>query len=118
VSDTRIPLDTWINLPRLGKEAFKDLMKAGVEYTTGKGFFIRSGIDLKAAKQVISAAVGGEVSFVFRCFICGNEASCVDCSYRAVCSVEQVGGRCICLRCAKEDLGAYTEKWISTLGRP
>jgi hypothetical protein len=118
MSDTRIPLDTWVNLPRLGKEAFKELMKTGVEYTTGKGFFIRSSIDLRGAKQVIAAAVGGGVFFVFRCYICGSEASCADCSYRAVCSVEQVGGRCICLKCAKEDLGTYTKKWSSTLGRP
>ena len=118
MTDTRIQLDTWINLPRLGKEAFKELMKAGVEYTTGRGFFIRSNIDLKAAKQVISAAAGGDVFFIFRCYICGNETTCADCSYRSVCSVEQVGGRCICLKCSREDLGTYAKKWSSTLGRP
>jgi len=118
LSDTRIPLDTWVNLPRLGKDAFKQLMKAGVEYTTGKGFFIRSTADLRGANQVISAAVGGEVCFVFKCYVCGNVTSCADCSYRAVCSVEQVGGRCICLKCAKEDLDAYEKKWSSSLGRP
>jgi hypothetical protein len=118
MSDVRIPLDTWVNLPRLGKEAFKELMKAGVEYTTGKGFFIRSSVDLQSARHVISAAVGGDVYFLFRCYVCGNEASCADCSYRGVCSVEQVGGRCICLECSHEDLGAYTKKWKSSLGRP
>jgi hypothetical protein len=118
MSDVRIPLDSWVSLPRLGKEAFKELMKARVEYTTGKGFFIRSSIDLRGARQVISAAVGGEVYFVFRCYICGSEASCSDCSYDAVCSVEQVGGRCICQKCAKEDLDAYAKKWSSSLGRP
>jgi hypothetical protein len=115
LGEIRIVLDSWVNLPRLGSEAFKELMKAGVEYTTGKGFFIRSSIDLRLAKRVISAAVGGEVYFVFKCFICGNEASCADCSYRAGCSVELVGGKCVCLGCSKENFVAYRRKWLGSL---
>jgi len=115
MSEIKIPLDSWVNLPRLGKEAFRELMKAGVEYTTGKGFFIRSSIDLRTTKRIISAAVGGEVHFMFKCFICGNEASCVDCTYNGVCSIENVGGRCLCLKCSRENLAAYQKKWRETL---
>jgi hypothetical protein len=118
VGDIRIALDTWVNLPRLGKEAFKELMKAGVEYTTGKGFFIQSGIDLQSAKRVISAAVGGNVYFLFRCYVCGSEASCGDCSYRDICSVENVGGKCVCLKCSQDALDSYRTKWESSLRRP
>ncbi len=107
-----------MNLPRLGREAFKELMKAGVEYSTGKGFFIRSTVDLRSTKQIISAAVGGNVYFTFKCYICGNEASCAECSYRAICSVELVGGRCICLKCSPENMAAYRAKWASSLKRP
>jgi hypothetical protein len=118
MGETRVALDSWVSLPRLGKEAFKELMKAGVEYTTGKGFFIRSTVDLQSTKRVISAAVGEDVYFVFRCFVCGDEASCSDCSYRAICSVQTVGGRCVCLRCSRGNLAAYEKKWISSLDRP
>ena len=114
--ETRIAIETWVNLPRLGTEAFKELMKAGVEYKTGRGFFIRSGIDLATAKRIIGAAVGGEVFFTFRCFICGREASCADCSYRAICSVDVVGGKCLCAQCAKENFAAYRKKWLGALG--
>jgi hypothetical protein len=112
-SDIKLALDTWVSLPRLGKDAFRELMKAGAEYSTGRGFFIRSGIDLQSAKRIISDAVGGRVYFVFKCFICGREASCADCSYRSICAVEMVGGRCVCLKCSRESLDAYRKKWLN-----
>jgi hypothetical protein len=118
LGDTRIVLDSWVSLPRLGKDAFKDLMKTGVEYSTGKGFFIRSNADLRLVKAIVAAAAGGEVFFVFKCFICGDLSSCAECPYNAVCSVELVGGKCICSKCAREDLSAYCARWKSSLGGP
>jgi hypothetical protein len=114
----RVPLESWVNLPRLGKDAFRELMKAGVEYSTGKGFLLRADIDLSAAKQIISAAVGGEVFFVFKCYVCNSEASCADCKYREICSIEKVGGKCVCSKCAGEGIGAYRDKWKASVGRP
>ncbi|HVP23576.1 MAG TPA: hypothetical protein VMS77_06660 [Conexivisphaerales archaeon] len=116
MAETRIPLETWVNLPRLGTAAFKELMKAGVEYKTGRGFFIRSSADLAAAKRIIAAAAGGEVYFSFKCFTCGKDASCADCSFRAICSVDSVGGRCLCSDCAGGDLATYRKKWADSLG--
>ncbi len=118
MAPVRIPLDTWVNLPRLGKDAFRDLMKAGVEYSTGKGFLLRPSADLSSAKQIISSATGGEVYFIFKCIVCGAEASCADCRYREVCSIELVGGRCVCARCAEGTFATYGAKWAASLGRP
>ncbi len=118
MAETRIPLDTWVNLPRLGKDAFKELMKAGVQYTTGKGFLFRTSSNLQAAKRVVASAVDGQVYFIFKCYICGSDASCADCSYKDICSIEDVGGRCICLKCSRENLAAYRSKWQKGLDGP
>jgi hypothetical protein len=111
----KVPLGIWVNLPRLGKDAFRELMRVGVEYTTGKGFFVRPDSDLTAIRIIVSEATGDEVEFVFRCYLCGRESVCVDCQYHSVCSIEQVGGNCLCARCASENMVGYRERWRASL---
>jgi hypothetical protein len=112
----RIQLETWVSLPRLGKEAFSKLMKLGVEYSTARGFYFRADTNLREAKRIISSATGEEVSFDFKCYVCGRDASCVNCEYAKTCSIELVGGRCVCGGCAAGGLKAYREKWMLSLG--
>ncbi|MGC8555663.1 MAG: hypothetical protein ACP5NG_01420 [Conexivisphaera sp.] len=114
----RIKLDEWTRLPRLGTEAFKELMKAGVRYETGKGFLVPRSADLTRVKRAISGALNGApVEFEFRCMLCGHEVSCEDCEYSGVCSIESSSGSCICDQCARSStFEAYAAAWRAAQG--
>ncbi|BBE41592.1 hypothetical protein [Conexivisphaera calida] len=109
----KVKLDEWVRLPRLGTEAFKELMRAGVRYDTGRGFLVPRGADLLRIKRAISGALtGAPVEFEFKCVLCGREMSCEDCEYHDVCSIETSSPSCICSNCAKSaSFEAYMEWW-------
>jgi len=109
----RVKLDEWTRLPRLGTDAFKELMKAGARYEGGRGFLIPRGADLQRIRRAISGALGGApVEFEFRCMLCGRETSCEDCEYHDVCSIDETSALCICSSCARSaSFEAYAEAW-------
>lgn len=104
----KIKLGRWTRLPRLGKNAFKDLMRSGVKYESGRGFLVDTDADLKKVRYIISGALNGApVEFIFNCLVCGREVSCRDCSYRVVCSIEDSSHMCLCKECLRERGGEY-----------
>ena len=108
----RIKLETWTWLPRLGTSAFRELMRIGVKYEKGKGFFIPAFIDLQEVASIIGSATGKPVTFVFNCYLCGRETDCLECDYKWACRIETNGGRCICSDCSRSsNVKKYFEKW-------
>lgn len=104
----KIKLGKWTRLPRLGGNAFKDLMRSGVRYESGRGFLVDTNADLKKVRYIISGALNGApVEFIFNCMVCGREVSCRDCSYRGVCSIEDSSHMCLCEKCLRERGGEY-----------
>jgi len=109
-----IKVDTWTWLPRLGKDAFSQLMRLGVKYDKRNGFYIPSSIDLREVASVIEKATGKNVNFVFKCFMCGKDMTCIECEYKWSCKVELTSGKCICSNCMKKiDMKDYVTKWAS-----
>jgi hypothetical protein len=91
----RIVVGGWFDLPRLGRDAFSVLMKQGVVYDKAMGFKLDSGTDLQSAVRTLSAATGGEVELILRCFVCGREA-CPGCPYLPSCDRTRVSTLCLC----------------------
>ena len=108
----KIRLGKWIRLPRLGSNAFKDLMRSGVKYEGGRGFLIDTSADLKKVRYIISGALNGApVEFIFNCMVCGKETSCRECKYRGICSIEDVSHACLCEECAESKGSEYFRLW-------
>ncbi len=109
----KVKLDEWMRLPRLGTDSFKELMKAGVRYDSGRGFLVPHDADLQRVKRAISGALkGAPVEFVFTCFICGREMTCEDCEYHGVCSIDSSSPHCICSSCAASaGFDSYVAAW-------
>lgn len=111
----KIKLENWIWLPKLGTDAFKELMKVGVKYDKKKGFYIPATVDLQSVASIIGRSTGKPVSFTFSCYICGKETDCLDCEYKWACRIEMTSGRCICSECAKSsDIGKYFSKFSTS----
>ncbi len=113
----KVKLDEWVRLPRLGTDAFKELMRSGVRYESGKGFLVPHDADLQRVKRAISGALNGApVFFEFRCMLCGREMSCEDCEYYGSCSIESSSPACVCEDCARSaDFSSYVARWRETL---
>ena len=105
-----IPLQEWFRLPRLGKDGFKRIVSAGVEYESKSGFRVRNNADLLNLKLVIASELNDDVQFTFRCFSCGERASCSDCVYNSGCGIEFCG-RCVCSKCMKLGYANYVMAW-------
>jgi hypothetical protein len=82
----RIPFNKWFSLPRLGRDAFSELMKARVKYETRLGFKISSDTDLNRALSVLSNALDQKVELEWFCFICDKPLSENESSERTICS--------------------------------
>lgn len=91
----KILVGGWFRLPSLGRDAFSQLMKAGVEYSKEFGFRVGSQTDLESAVGLIVSVTGEEVELAVRCFVCGREA-CVGCEYLGVCDRRRVASPCLC----------------------
>ncbi len=98
----KIKLGSWVSLPRLSSQGFRSLMSAGVMYKTGSGFLIGRNLDLVNIKRILESELKDGVYYVFSCAVCGRDSDCSTCEYKFSCSVEKVGGKCICGPCADE----------------
>lgn len=105
-----IPIGEWFRLPRLGTEGFKRVLSAGVEYESKNGFRVKDNADLLKIKSVLSAELGEEVNFIWRCFSCGVKTSCDDCLYNSTCSIEYCRN-CICGSCMRLGYNEYVKAW-------
>jgi hypothetical protein len=99
-----VRVGTWIKLPRLGSEAFKRLMEAGVKYDREKRlFFIGEEADLSLVSSILLNAAGEEVEFELNCFVCEGPAGCPSCNYQPFCNRKLVSRSCICDKCLAQD---------------
>ena len=88
----------------MGRDAFVDLMRAGVEYNKSLGFRIKDNVDLPAVERVLKKTLGEEIIIILRCFICDNSVDCHSCNYKDNCDFGQISLNCICKDCmVKED---------------
>jgi len=101
--EMKVKLGSWVSLPRLSSQGFRSLMSAGVTYRAGSGFLIGRNLDLVGIRRTLMAELKEDVHYVFSCAICGRDADCSTCEYKFNCSVERVGGTCICGPCADEN---------------
>ena len=91
----KVLVGAWFSLPRMGREAFSELMKCDVEYDREMGFRMGVQTDIESAVRLISSAVGEEVDLSVRCFICGVVA-CSGCPYSDFCDRGRVSPLCLC----------------------
>ena len=88
----------------MGRDAFVDLMKAGVEYNKSLGFRIKDSADLLIVKSVLKKTLREEVFIALKCFICSQSVECDSCNYKDVCVLGRFSLNCICNKCMiKED---------------
>lgn len=109
----KIMLEEYFRLPRLGKDVFISLMKAGVEYERGKGFRFTEGTDVPRAVGIIEAATDKKLELILKCYMDGKPAGCESCDYRYVCNRVEVSNYCLCDDCYKDDktVSAYYFKF-------
>jgi hypothetical protein len=94
----------WFRLPKMGRDSFVDLMKAGVEYNKSLGFRIKDSADLPLVESVLKKTLGEEIIIALRCFVCGQSVECHSCNYKDVCVLGRFSLNCICDECmVKED---------------
>ena len=91
----------WFSLPRVGRDAFSQLMKQGVAYDKDLGFKFDSGTDIPAASRTVGAATGEEVELILRCYVCGRDA-CPGCPYFSSCDRAEFSTLCLCSEHAPE----------------
>ena len=84
-------------LPFLGRNAFKQLMEAGLVYDGKKRcFFVDLLTDLSRVNAVLRENLGWEMEEEVGCVVCGEEVYCNSCLFKGC---VQVGYTCICLKC-------------------
>jgi len=66
----RIVLNSWFQLPWVGKEVYADLMKAKVKRDARLGFSLTSQTNVPRALSILSAALNETVELAKSCFIC------------------------------------------------
>ncbi len=103
-----IPVGDWFKLPFMGKDIFVRLTReANLGYDSDKGFLITPATNLGLATSILRTAIGEDVDYTVKCFICGSTAPCNTCIYAEICDKRVVSSACVCDICeGKEE--AYT----------
>ncbi|MEM3382735.1 MAG: hypothetical protein QXF43_03480 [Nitrososphaerales archaeon] len=99
----RVAINEWFKLPKLGKEYFMNLMKAGLVYDKYKGFKVDSNSDLMAISSILKKALGEDFEFVPKCFICNSLIECYSCAYYLICNVKNLTPNCLCDNCINDE---------------
>lgn len=89
----------WFRLPRLGKDAFISIMKAGAKYQKNFGFRVSEDADLAAVASILARVLGEEVTFVAKCYLCDEAIHCSSCAYYQGCDLTRVSPSCVCHKC-------------------
>jgi len=108
-----VAVGEWFKLPRLGKEFFVSLMKAGLVYDKSKGFKADANSNLMAISSILKRALGEDFEFVPRCFTCNSMIECYSCAYYLICDVKSSTSSCLCDNCiSNEDAFAIYNKTL------
>lgn len=103
-----ISIGDWFKLPFMGKDVFVRLARdAHLRYDSRKGFLVTPATNLVSLSTILHTALGEEVNYAVKCFICGSPAPCSLCIYNKICDKRVVSSACLCDSCqGKEE--AYT----------
>lgn len=115
----KIPIGEHFKLPLMGKDAFIKLTReVGLKYDSKEGFVITPKTRLDLLVPILQEALKEDVSFVLKCFTCGNVTPCETCVYNSVCDRKAVSPACICDSCRdkKDAFPLYSEKFIEISG--
>ncbi|MCP8314537.1 MAG: hypothetical protein H3Z53_09235 [archaeon] len=99
----RVAINEWFKLPRLGREFFISLMKAGLIYDKSKGFKAESNSDLATISSILKRALGEDFGFAPKCFICNSILECYSCAYYLICDVKSLTPNCLCDKCMNNE---------------
>jgi hypothetical protein len=90
-------------LPRIEKEKFIVLLRAGLEYNREQGTFcIKSYNNIEKLKEIIAEILNTEVVFMPICTRCGKAFACSECNYNEHCATKDLPFDCVCPLCLKE----------------
>ncbi len=84
----KIVLNSWFQLPWVGKEVYADLMKAKVKRDSRLGFRFTSETNVTRALSILSAALDEPVELARSCFMCDKalEESDSQAERRTICN--------------------------------
>jgi len=98
-----VAIGEWFKLPRLGREFFVSLMKAGLLYDKSKGFKAEANSDLIAIASILKGALGEGFEFVPKCFTCNSMVDCCSCAYYLICDAKASTPVCLCDKCVSNE---------------
>jgi len=98
-----VAIGEWFKLPRLGREFFISLMKAGLMYDKSKGFKAEANTDLIKISSILKRALGEDFEFVPKCFTCNSIIDCYSCAYYLICDVKSLTPNCLCDNCMSNE---------------
>jgi hypothetical protein len=86
----KIVLNSWFQLPYVGKDVFSDLMRSKVKRDSRLGFCFTSETNVARALAVLSKALNEPVELAQSCFVCdkpleetsegGRATICIECA--------------------------------------
>jgi len=108
-----VAIGEWFKLPRLGREFFISLMKAGLIYDKSKGFKVEANSDLIAISSILKRALGEDFELSPKCFICNSIVECYSCAYYLICDAKGLTSNCLCDKCINnEDIFAMYSRTL------
>ena len=90
-------------LPRVEKEKFMLLIKAGLSYNREQCLYsIKSYNDIENLTEIIKGVLNTEVIFLQSCTRCGKDFACGDCKYDELCTTKNLPFDCVCPQCLRD----------------
>ncbi|GBC74812.1 hypothetical protein HRbin06_00119 [archaeon HR06] len=99
----RIIKKEWFKLPRLGKEAFIQIMNMRVKYDKVKGFMVDDDTDLLSFSSFIKEILKEDLEVYLKCSLEGKVTPCDTCDYKPFCDRINVSSECLCDECYKNE---------------
>jgi|GEM_PF-494424 hypothetical protein len=99
----RVVVNEWFKLPRLRKEFFISLMRSGLIYDKSKGFKVDANSDFIAISSILKRALGEDLEFIPKCFLCDSTINCYSCAYYLICNVKNSTPNCLCDNCIDDE---------------
>jgi len=114
-----IKVGEWFNLPRLGRDKFISLMKAGLIYDKTKGFKAEANSDLATITSILKTVLNKDFEFIPKCFICNSNVECYICAYYNICDTKIIKPNCICAKCISHEnlLSIYAKTFVKKLSQ-
>jgi len=93
----KVEMNKPFKLPFVSKRDFIDMMRSGLRYESGRGFFITSLTDIKAVNNILRK-YGFIIDVLKECVLCKKYVDCSSCKFESVC-IGQDQTTCICNAC-------------------